>query len=53
MPPHLLLLPGSIPASLGSLNDLVLLDLAANKLSGGLQPFADALAVNASTSPLL
>lgn len=44
---------GGIPAGLGGLGGLVYLDLADNRLTGGLEPFASALAQNASTKPLM
>lgn len=36
--------PGTIPASLGNLTSLVMLELSSNRLSGSLKPFADTLA---------
>ncbi|KAF8055659.1 GSO1 [Scenedesmus sp. PABB004] len=39
---------GPLPASLGALPALVVLDVSSNALTGGLAPFADALVLNAS-----
>eukprot|EP00878_Enallax_costatus_P017728 GHUV01018625.1.p1 GENE.GHUV01018625.1~~GHUV01018625.1.p1 ORF type:complete len:897 (+),score=270.26 GHUV01018625.1:870-3560(+) len=39
---------GPIPASLGNLTDLVIMDVSNNQLSGSLEPFADLLTTSAS-----